>query len=245
MSRKGVSLFEDEDDPEPEPEEDDEDDAIVLAPRKKNAPAKRAVRDEDDSLSREEDEDEDEEVAGDDDSLSRDDDEDSTSSRSRQGDEDLDEDNAAEDDEVPLELMRDFDDISEYESEDEDNYLQKVDADFKKRVALAHHPEIMSHNVDEVETLAKVVRDDQGRIVDPLHRTTPFITKYERARVIGERAQQINAGAQPLVQVDPSIIDGYEIALREFEAKKTPFIIRRPLPNGGIEYWRVSDLEHL
>ena len=41
------------------------------------------------------------------------------------------------------------------------------------------------------------------------------------------------------------MIDGYLIALKEFEEKKTPFIIKRPLPNGGCEYWKLSDLEVL
>jgi DNA-directed RNA polymerase I, II, and III subunit RPABC2 len=39
------------------------------------------------------------------------------------------------------------------------------------------------------------------------------------------------------------MIDGYLIALKEFEEKKIPFIIRRPLPDGTSEYWRLSDLE--
>ncbi len=33
------------------------------------------------------------------------------------------------------------------------------------------------------------------------------------------------------------------IVLKKFEAKKIPFIIRRPLPNGNSEYWRLIDLE--
>ena len=39
------------------------------------------------------------------------------------------------------------------------------------------------------------------------------------------------------------MIDGYNIALLELEQKKIPFIIQRPMPNGGSEYWKVSDLE--
>ena len=31
----------------------------------------------------------------------------------------------------------------------------------------------------------------------------------------------------------------------EFEQKKIPFIVRRPLPNGGSEYWKLRDLEIL
>ena len=76
-----------------------------------------------------------------------------------------------------------------------------------------------------------------------MHTTLPFITKYEKARILGERAKQINAGAKPLVKIDKDIIDGYLIALKEFEEKHIPFIIKRPLPNGGCEYWKCKDLE--
>ena len=107
------------------------------------------------------------------------------------------------------------------------------------------HPELKMHNYEEINNLSKVVRNENGEIVDPLHRTLPFITKYEKARVIGERSKQINAGAVPLISVEPNMIDGYLIALKEFERKKTPFIIKRPLPNGGCEYWKLNDLEVL
>jgi hypothetical protein len=35
------------------------------------------------------------------------------------------------------------------------------------------------------------------------------------------------------------------IALEEFKQKKIPFVIRRPLPNGISEYWKMQDLEIL
>jgi DNA-directed RNA polymerase I, II, and III subunit RPABC2 len=62
---------------------------------------------------------------------------------------------------------------------------------------------------------------------------------------LGERAKQINSGAKPFTIVDDNIIDGYLIALKELEEKKMPFIIKRPMPNGGCEYWKLSDLEIL
>jgi DNA-directed RNA polymerase I, II, and III subunit RPABC2 len=69
------------------------------------------------------------------------------------------------------------------------------------------------------------------------------LTKYEKTRILGERAKQINGGAKPFIEVKPEIIDGYLIALAELEQKKIPFIIRRPLNNGGSEYWKLNDLE--
>ena len=129
--------------------------------------------------------------------------------------------------------------------DDDENYLQKFDESIQNRIIEDYHPELKSHNYEEIKNLSRVVRNDEGEIIDPLHKTLPFITKYEKARIIGERTKQINSGAEPLVDVEPSVIDGYLIALKEFEEKKTPFILKRPLPNGGCEYWRMSDLEIL
>lgn len=141
-------------------------------------------------------------------------------------------------------INSDDDDEDEDEEEDED-YFKKFDENVKKNVIQDYHPEIIQHNYEEIEALAKVVRNDKGVIIDPLHKTLPFITKYEKARILGDRARQINAGSKPFVKVEPFIIDGYIIALKEFEEKKIPFIIKRPLPNGGTEYWRLKDLEIL
>jgi DNA-directed RNA polymerase I, II, and III subunit RPABC2 len=133
----------------------------------------------------------------------------------------------------------------EDEDSDDDNYLQKFQDNIHENIIEEFHPELKMHNYEEINNLSKVVRNENGEIVDPLHRTLPFITKYEKARVIGERSKQINAGAIPLISVEPNMIDGYLIALKEFEEKKTPFIIKRPLPNGGCEYWKLNDLEVL
>lgn len=168
-------------------------------------------------------------------------------------DEDLDEDNKQtikdnknKKNDIDEEDEYDEDDEDEDEDEEEDeNYFKKLDENIKKNVILDYHPEIIQHNYEEIEALSRVVRNEQGVIIDPLHRTLPFITKYEKARILGDRARQINSGAKPFVKVEPFIIDGYLIALKEFEEKKIPFIIKRPMPNGGTEYWKLKDLEIL
>ena len=88
-----------------------------------------------------------------------------------------------------------------------------------------------------------MVRDINNIIIDPLHKTIPFLTKYEKARVLGQRAKQIESGAKPFVSVPENIIDGYIIAELELQQKKIPFIIRRPLPGGAFEYWSLKELE--
>ena len=141
-----------------------------------------------------------------------------------------------------MDTSYDTDDTEEDSDEDD---LQKFNNTDKNDIITKFHPELYNHNDDEIQTMTKVVRNAAGTIVDPLHKTLPFITKYEKARILGERAKQLNAGAQPFVEVDDNVIDGYLIALKEFEEKKIPFIIKRPLPNGGCEYWKVSDLVKL
>jgi DNA-directed RNA polymerase subunit K/omega len=134
----------------------------------------------------------------------------------------------------------------DYDSdEDESDYLQKFDESIRKNIILQYHPEMIIKNNEEIETLARVVRDSNGNIIDPFHKTLPFLTKYEKARVLGERANQINEGSPVFVDVDPDVIDGYLIALKEYEERKIPFIIQRPIPNGTCEYWRLSDLENI
>jgi DNA-directed RNA polymerase I, II, and III subunit RPABC2 len=91
--------------------------------------------------------------------------------------------------------------------------------------------------------LTNVVRDSFNIIIDPLHRTIPFLTKYEKARVLGQRAKQIEMGAKPFISVPENVIDGYVIAELELQQKRIPFIIRRPIPGGAFEYWNIRDLE--
>jgi DNA-directed RNA polymerase I, II, and III subunit RPABC2 len=135
-------------------------------------------------------------------------------------------------------------DSDEDENEaDDENYLQKFDKEINRNYILEHHPECVNHNYDEIVALSKVVRDKDNNIVDQLHRTIPFLTKFEKARVLGQRAKQIESGARPFVEVPDKIIEGSVIALLELQQKRLPFIIRRPLPSGGSEYWNLQDLD--
>jgi DNA-directed RNA polymerase I, II, and III subunit RPABC2 len=136
-----------------------------------------------------------------------------------------------------------IEDEDDEEDEYDENYLQKFDSELNKNYIKEFHAECLNHNYDEVLKLAKVVRDDTNNIIDELHRTIPYLTKYERARILGQRAKQIETGAKPLVKVPENIIDSYVIAELELREKKIPFIIKRPIPGGAFEYWHLKDLE--
>ena len=88
--------------------------------------------------------------------------------------------------------------------------------------------------------------------------TTPYLTKYERARILGTRALQIRY--DPLVALNKSVLlihvsmnapvlvpldgetDALQIAIKELSQRKIPLIIRRYLPDGSFEDWSVSEL---
>jgi DNA-directed RNA polymerase I, II, and III subunit RPABC2 len=72
--------------------------------------------------------------------------------------------------------------------------------------------------------------------------TKPFLTKFERAKIIGIRAEMIANGSIALVTVPRGVTSAYEIAKLEFNERRIPLMIRRYLPNGVVEDWRLEDM---
>ena len=151
--------------------------------------------------------------------------------------------------ETKEEVESDNEEDGEQDEEDEDSDvddLQKLEWGYEERnTLLNYHPEVNQISEEQLQTLSTIVKDKTGNIVDPFHKTIPIMTKYEKAKIIGIRAQQINSGSEPFIQVDNNMIDGLTIANEELLQRKIPFIIRRPLPNGTSEYWNINDLELL
>ena len=73
--------------------------------------------------------------------------------------------------------------------------------------------------------------------------TTKYLTKYEKARVLGARALQISKNAPVMVNLAPGEWDPLKIAEKELREKKIPFIIRRYLPNNSYEDWKLDEFE--
>ncbi|KAL9005998.1 MAG: hypothetical protein Q9188_001232 [Gyalolechia gomerana] len=71
--------------------------------------------------------------------------------------------------------------------------------------------------------------------------TTPYMTKYEKARVLGTRALQISMNAPVLVDLEGET-DPLQIAIKELKEKKIPLVVRRYMPDGWYEDWTVEEL---
>ena len=216
--------------------EDEEEDKVV---RRRGEDEDEEDDYDEDDVPKEGSEDEEDNVDGDEDDEDDDDDEDDED----EGDGDEDDDGTQP---LPQQQRQGMlDDVVEDEEEGGYGYLKKFDTNVRYSMVEEHHPELLVENNEDVQARTFIQRDDQGNIVDPHHRTVPLLTKYEKARVLGERAKQLNSGAKPFLDVPETVLDGYLIARMEFEAKKIPFIIKRPLRNGTCEYWKVCDLEIL
>ncbi|KXS22456.1 RNA polymerase Rpb6 [Gonapodya prolifera JEL478] len=80
-----------------------------------------------------------------------------------------------------------------------------------------------------------------GEVPKDKRTTTPYLTKYERARLLGTRALQISMNAPVMVDLEGET-DPLDIAQKELQAKKIPLLVRRYLPDGSWEDWSVEEL---
>ena len=99
---------------------------------------------------------------------------------------------------------------------------------------------------DEGENIEILPADEAGVSGEGVDRklektTTPYMTKYERARVLGTRALQIAMCAPVMVELEGET-DPLQIAMKELKQRKIPIIIRRYLPDLSYEDWAITDL---
>jgi len=148
-------------------------------------------------------------------------------------------------------------------ADDEDNYEEQYDEEMdlaedgaaledtqKKDLGnelMRFHPEA---RIDTIESISMDIQltnvppsfanaDGQA---DPRHRSVPFLTQYEKTKILGFRTNQLSQGARAFIAVPAHVTDLREIARMELEARRLPFIIKRPMPDGSFEKWRISDL---
>lgn len=112
----------------------------------------------------------------------------------------------------------------ELENEEQNEYDDKQDLEF-----INVEGEAVGQRQIKVENLPEKI-------------TTRFLTKYEKARIIGARALQISKNAPVMVDIEPGEWDPIKIAEKELIERKIPFIIRRYLPDGSFEDWKVDEL---
>ena len=74
-------------------------------------------------------------------------------------------------------------------------------------------------------------------------KTPSVLSKYEKTRIISERVQQLSNGGIPFISNPESYNTIYDIALKELEMNKLPFIIKRTITGNNYELWKLEDLK--
>jgi len=100
----------------------------------------------------------------------------------------------------------------------------------------AQHPETILEYVEEVIPKLSVKPGDAKHI------SMPYLTTFERTKILGFRSTQLSQGARPFITIPSHVTDVKDVARLELEARRLPFIVKRPMPDGTFEYWRLSDL---
>lgn len=90
-------------------------------------------------------------------------------------------------------------------------------------------------NNEDIKLIYKLIKENKKNYV-----TQPSLTKYEITRILSERCSQIECGSRTFLKGN-NLTNAYDIAVLEFNEKKIPFILKRPIGN-GFEYWKIKDL---
>ena len=69
-----------------------------------------------------------------------------------------------------------------------------------------------------------------------------IMTKYEKVRILGTRAQQIASGAPPTVDIG-NLTNAMDIAEKELKEKVLPILVIREFPDGTKIEIPVSDMK--
>ena len=92
-----------------------------------------------------------------------------------------------------------------------------------------------------------VFRKDVNESPKDTRITREFYSKYEFVALLSIRTEQISQGARPLVGIeglktsDPRFVEN--VAKREIEQRKLPFLVRRQMPDKTAEFWSVQEME--
>ena len=103
---------------------------------------------------------------------------------------------------------------------------------------LKFHPECRLE-YEEAEQSTIPLRETLG---DPVHRSMPFLSIFEKTKILGMRTNQLAQGARPYIQVPDHITNVLDIAKLELEQRRLPMIVKRYMPDGTYEKFRLSDL---
>ncbi len=158
-------------------------------------------------------------------------------------------------DETDDEVDSDIDSIGDISESDNDDYIDNYndtnivndndlikDIDALKTKSIPFLKNSKMNDKKKITLKQTIIITDKNKFI-----TSNLLTKYELCRVISERANALEHGAQPLVDIT-HLNSKQDIALKELSEKKCPIFIYRPIPHHKdivYEKWDVNDLLYI
>ena len=141
-----------------------------------------------------------------------------------------------EDVEDILENLEEFDEVDETDAEIEQTTLFSNPIE----TLLKYHPEcVLDYEEDEQPSIPLRTTLSEE---DPYHKSMPFLSVFEHTKILGMRTNQLAQGARPYIVVPEHITNVLDIAKLELEQRRLPIIIKRHMPDGTYEKFRLSDM---
>lgn len=123
-------------------------------------------------------------------------------------------------------------DLDEDESENEDNQSDiEIDENLCDEIDLISN---LNNDIEDVVKTKYLIKNQEKK-------SRNIMSPYEKCRILGLREKQLIDGSLPLVTTE-NCYNEKDIAKKELNEGKIPFIIVRTLPNNVKEYWRVNEL---
>ena len=207
---------------------------ILINEKKENLKKDIKIEDDDEDDDDEKDEnDEDDKIKDNEEINSEDDEEDNESDEDvDMSDEDLNDFNGSDLDEYIDDEYDDDEILKKKLSDDEDDEDNEDNEKYNKNENDLYEPEFIDYSlIDEEEKIeidAKITR--------------PFLTKYERVKLLAYRTNQLARGAKTMIKTK-KLMSSKEIAIIELNEKVIPLLLLRPIPNGKSELWNIRELE--
>lgn len=91
-----------------------------------------------------------------------------------------------------------------------------------------------------------LIDDDDDNDIKEINKITrPFLTKYEKVKLLATRTNQLARGAKPMIKNVDYSITPKDLAKLELKEKVIPLIVLRPIPNGKSERWKITEFKNI
>ena len=119
---------------------------------------------------------------------------------------------------------------------DREDLTEKEIAEIDKECEIIRNREIIDK--DFPHELVEITSKDDQIVIGP-----PILTRFEKSRIMGERALQLSLGAPVFIEIPKNATTSLEIAMEELKQRVIPIVIKRTLPNGDYQIIPLDKFE--